>query len=223
LFIGHYAVAYALRPIEKRLSLGWLFIAVMLVDILWSGFILLGIEQARILEHPAIAVPYEFISYPFSHSLLAAFFWAGLTFVLLRWIPLADGTTKVRVATVMAIAVLSHWFCDFLVHEPELPLWSNAIKVGLGLWDYPLVAYVLEALMFIVGVGIYLRNTRGRTFGGRWGMVIFAAMLFLLFTLTTFGGGVPPGMTTAAVIGIVMQIAFAVIAGWLDGKRRLET
>jgi hypothetical protein len=222
MFIGHYAVAYALKPVEKRLSLGWLFLAVSLVDILWSAFILLGIEEARIVEHAKIAVPYDFVFYPFSHSLTAALFWAAVTYAVLRVIPLARAASRSRVAAVMAVAVVSHWILDFIVHEPELSLWGGDFKVGLGLWDYPLAAYAVESLLFAAGVFIYFRNTHGRGFGGRWGMGIYAAILFLLFTMSTFGGSAPPSMAMAAIVGLVMQFVLIGVAGWLDAKRQSD-
>lgn len=219
MFIGHYAVAFALKPVEKRLSLGWLFVAVMFVDALWSLFNLLGIEYTPILAHPTIAVPYDFVFYPYSHSLLAAFVWAGVTFFLLQRVPLARSANRTRVAAIMAVAVFSHWVCDFIVHEPELSLWGGDPKVGLGLWDYPDVAYLVEAALFIVGVAIYLRSTRGRSSGGKWGMTIFAGTLLILFSLTTFSHSVPPSMTVAAVMNLIITALLALFAGWLDKRR----
>jgi hypothetical protein len=47
MFLGHYGVAFALKRAEPKLSLGTLFLAVQLADLLWGGFLLLGGERLR--------------------------------------------------------------------------------------------------------------------------------------------------------------------------------
>jgi hypothetical protein len=44
LFTGHYAVSFAGKAAEKCIPLWLLFIAVQFIDVLWSIFVLLGIE-----------------------------------------------------------------------------------------------------------------------------------------------------------------------------------
>ena len=41
----------------------------------------------------------------------------------------------------------SHWILDLLVHRPDLPLYDNTAKVGLGLWNYLGISLALEALV----------------------------------------------------------------------------
>jgi hypothetical protein len=48
MFLGHFGVAFALKRVEPKLSLGTLFLAVQLPDLLWGVFLLLGWEQVRI-------------------------------------------------------------------------------------------------------------------------------------------------------------------------------
>jgi hypothetical protein len=45
MFIGHYSVALALKKGEPTASLGFLFLAVQLADILFFPLVLLGIER----------------------------------------------------------------------------------------------------------------------------------------------------------------------------------
>jgi len=35
-------------------------------------------------------------------------------------------------ALLVATAVFSHWLLDLVVHRPDLPLYDDAVKVGLG-------------------------------------------------------------------------------------------
>ncbi len=39
MFVGHYAASLALKRVEPKASLGWLFLAVQFVDILFSLFL----------------------------------------------------------------------------------------------------------------------------------------------------------------------------------------
>ena len=49
-----------------------------------------------------------------------------------------------RGGLLVGAAVFSHWPLDLLVHRPDLPLYDNAAKAGLGLWDYPIVTLIVE-------------------------------------------------------------------------------
>jgi hypothetical protein len=37
----------------------------------------------------------------------------------------------------IGLAIFSHWILDCVVHVPDLPLYDNTMKVGLGLWNRP--------------------------------------------------------------------------------------
>ena len=49
MFIGHYALGFAAKRAAPRTSLGHLFIAPSLADLLWPFFVLLGWEQVHIV------------------------------------------------------------------------------------------------------------------------------------------------------------------------------
>src|SRR5207237_1231561 len=55
MFIGHYAVALAAKRAAPRASLGTLFAATSLADLLWPVFLLLGWEQAHFVPGPHAA------------------------------------------------------------------------------------------------------------------------------------------------------------------------
>ena len=82
MFIGHFALGYAAKRWAPSLSLAALFAAALFADLLWPVLVALGIEQVRIAPGITASTPLEFISYPYSHSLLtltlfgAAFGWA---------------------------------------------------------------------------------------------------------------------------------------------------
>ena len=116
MFIGHYGVALAAKKFEPKLSLGWTFAAAQVVDILWTIFVLTGLEQVEIHPGHTAASPLNFVSYPYSHSLLMAVVWSAAVYGIARlaW--------SARAALILGAVALSHWFLDVPVHLPDLPL-----------------------------------------------------------------------------------------------------
>ena len=49
MFVGHYGVSFAAQRMNRHVPLWVLFITVQLLDVFWAPFILLGIEQVRIV------------------------------------------------------------------------------------------------------------------------------------------------------------------------------
>jgi hypothetical protein len=72
LFTGHYSVSFAGRAAEKRIPLWLLFIAVQFIDVLWSIFVLLGIEKVRIVPGITASNALDLYYMPYTHSLLGA-------------------------------------------------------------------------------------------------------------------------------------------------------
>jgi hypothetical protein len=48
MFLGHYAVGLAAKPLTPRLSLGALFLVVQLLDLIWPALVLSGIESVAV-------------------------------------------------------------------------------------------------------------------------------------------------------------------------------
>ena len=66
-----------------------------------------------------------------------------------------------RGAVLVGVAVFSHWPLDLVVHRLDLPLYDNALKVGFGLWDYPVLTSVVESIVTLGGLSLDIGNTRG--------------------------------------------------------------
>ena len=79
MFIGHLALGFAAKRAAPRVSLAVLFSAAQFADILWPVFIALGIEQVRIVPGFTAFTPFDFVSYPYSHSLVFLIGW-GVAF-----------------------------------------------------------------------------------------------------------------------------------------------
>lgn len=216
MFVGHYAASLALKKFEKRASLGALFLAVQFVDILFFPFVLLGIERMNIVENFTQSTHFELAYMPYTHSLLAAFLWAGAAYALFRWVLVRNNS----VAVVMALAVFSHWVFDLIVHTPDLPLWSDASpKLGLGLWNNAMVTFVLEAALLLFALWLYLRSTSASTAIGKYGMSFFVILLILMNVVNLFGPPMGDSKESLAIAALSAYFLFAAVAFWLDTKR----
>ncbi|HEX2915775.1 MAG TPA: hypothetical protein VH186_33750 [Chloroflexia bacterium] len=223
MFAGHYGASLALKKIEKDAPLGQLFLAAQFIDVLWGGFVLAGVERVEVAPQlPSSPLIMSFI--PFTHSLPGALFWSGLVWLIVRFLPVPllraakESKTRNRVALALSAGVFSHWLLDLLVHRPDLGLIGNEAKVGLSLYDYPFLAFSLEALVLVAGMGWYLRSTKGSGLLGKYGMVFFGGFLLLVNALT-YWGPVPPQPWMIAIFNEVFYFSMALIAGWLGKKR----
>ena len=219
MFIGHYGVALVAKKVDKNISLGLLFFATQFVDILFFVLILMGIERMSIVPGITAANPLDFTYYPYSHSLTASLLWAGLFFAVLKIRPLKSGSQNNRIALVVAAIVLSHFFLDVIVHRPDLPLFGDdSYKLGLGLWNYVISSSLIEILILVAGLWLYLKSTKGITFGGEYGMIIFSVFLIVMLMTSLFIPP-PPDIMGLAIFGLVYQLMMVGVVSWLDRKR----
>ena len=202
------------------MPLGLLFVAVQLLDFLWTILNLAGVEHTEIAPGITAASPLNFVSYPFSHGLLAAVIWSGLVYLVMRYGVKIRGRLPARTAWIMAVAVFSHWVLDWFTHRADLPLAGNeSVKTGLGLWNHPAAALLLEAVITIGGLALYLRRSRENGLGGKFGMILLMSIVLLFTVVGMMGGSPPPNVPILAATALVMYVVIALLAGWLDRKR----
>src|SRR5437016_5341847 len=150
MFVGHYGISFAAKRLDKTIPLWVLFLAVQLLDVGWGILVPLGVEKVRIVPGITASNPLDLYYMPFTHSLVAALLWSLGVYVACRSIR-AFGASH-RAALLVALAVFSHWVLDLVVHRPDLPLYDNVAKVGLGLWNYPAPAYLPEVAVLFGGM-----------------------------------------------------------------------
>jgi hypothetical protein len=215
MFIGHYGPSFAIKAIRPAIPLWLLFMAVQLVDVAWAVLVLLGIEKVRIVPGITASNPLDLYYMPYTHSLAAAVLWAVAAIVLCKFLP---GVRTWSAAAWIGLAVLSHWVLDWLVHRPDLPLYDDTMKVGLGMWNYPAIALLLEALLLFGGMIMYLRRTKAVNAIGRFGPPIFGILMLAIQCYVFFG---PPPISpgAAAITALVAYVAFAAVAQWLGRQR----
>ncbi|WP_332816776.1 hypothetical protein [Sphingopyxis sp.] len=213
MFIGHFAPPLIVAARPKAAGLGTLFVAAQLVDIGFAALLVPGIEAMRIEPGITAMNPMDLHHMPYTHSLLGTAIWAGV-FGALVW-----AATKRREAAIgAALVVVSHWFIDLLVHIPDLTLFGAPPKLGLGLWNHPLVAMPLEALLIGGAFLYYMRRTQAPTGDRRLWML--AALLATVQAVDWFG---PKEPVYSLAIPATMLAAYAVLAGtaaWAGTNRR---
>lgn len=218
MFIGHFAVALAAKPAAPRASLGTLFIACELVDLVWPVFLLIGVERVAIRPGITAFTPLDFLHYPWTHSLLMSVLWA-IAFAALYFLI----SRKTREALIVGVVVLSHWFLDLLMHRPDLPLVPGSEhKVGLGLWNSVAGTLAVEMLLFIAALAFYLRRTTAIDRAGRWGLWLLVAFLLVSYVGSAFGPP-PPSVTAIAWVGIAGGVVFGAWGYWLDRHRAVRS
>jgi hypothetical protein len=210
---GHFAVAFAAKRLAPRVSLGALFVAAQLLDLLWPWFVIAGLERLSLAPAGSVT-PLVFDFFPWSHSLLLALAWAlvagGAYACLVR---------DLRGAWVIGALVLSHWLLDFVTHLPDLQLVpGNPARFGLGLWNYPLAALGLELAMLAVGAAFYLRGTRALRWAGSWGCWLLIAFIAAIQLANAFG---PPPPGTMAVIWADLAMWLLVLWAWRSDHARV--
>jgi membrane-bound metal-dependent hydrolase YbcI (DUF457 family) len=213
MFVGHYGVSFAAKRVAPSIPLWGLFIAVQLLDVFWAPFILLGIEKVRIVPGITASNPLDLYYMPYTHSLLAAFLWSLGAFLAYRLF--ARQGAVGRAAVVVALAVFSHWVLDFLVHRPDLPLYDDTAKVGLGLWNVPALAFGLEAALLFGGMWMHF----GTDWVPRLRMILFGLLMLAIQAYIFFG---PPPASDKAVAwtALVAYAVFAVVVARLARPSR---
>jgi len=212
LFIGHFALGFAAKRAAPRLSLAVLFAAAQLADLMWPFLLVLGIEQVRIDPGITAFTPLDFVSYPYSHSLLFLTIW-GVLFGLIC----AGVVRDRRMVGWIAALVVSHWVLDWITHRPDMPLYPGSEKLGLGLWNSVPGTIAVELTLFAAGVWAYVRATRARDRVGRLGFAAFVG--FLLATYAVSLGPPPPSVTVLIVFAVVGAGLLLIWALWFDRHR----
>jgi hypothetical protein len=218
MFLGHYGVALALKRAEPKLSLGTLFVAVQLADLLWGVFLLAGWERVRIDPGFTAVTPLQFLEYPISHSLVGMVCWALIGAAIYYSWPTRDTSRHWQAAALVGFAILSHFLLDVVVHAPDLPVWGqDSPKLGLGLWNNPTATILLELVTLAAGVAVYA-GFPSRRHPVRPGRLAGLLLILVAIYLVGFFRPPPPSVTAIAVADIIGLLLLAAFAAWADRR-----
>jgi len=226
MFIGHYGPAIwdTQRGHGMPIVTLWQgFLAVQFEDIIWAILVIFGIEGSgtSVDGMPIFHIPW-------SHSLLSTLLLAAFAGSMFRLLKPSAG---MRGFWVIAVLVFSHWVLDLIVHRPDLPLYPGGSQLlGLGFWNFPIAAYILEMGLVFAGFLFWQKVTVAKHKKytiAIW--VFFAAMaalqayVILLPGLAvqagTFDASVGPQGAALGVTTLIIFFGMAAIIGWIEKGR----
>jgi hypothetical protein len=216
MFIGHFAVGFAAKRLAPRTNVALLIGAALFLDILWPIFVLVGWERVRIDPGNTRFTPFDFVYYPWSHSLVMSMLWATL-FALAYY-----AATRYRPGALMIwIGVVSHWILDWISHAPDMPIYPGGPRFGLALWNSIPGTLIVELVMFALGLALYMRVTRASDRIGRYALLAYVA--FLLFAYVSDRFSDPPSSVAAVVwLALIASAVLILWTWWFDRHRELR-
>jgi hypothetical protein len=215
MFIGHYGPAFAAKAPVRAVPLWLLFVAVQWLDVCWSVLVLAGVEKVRIVPGFTEGSPLDLYFMPYTHGLIGAlvlslaFGAMALLFVRQR---------RVAVVAFVGGAVFSHWLLDLVVHMPDLPLFDDSMKVGLGLWRWLWISLPLELVTLLAGAVIYARAVPSKTRFGDAFLWLFVAVMAAVEFYAAFGP-MPATPAAEARTALFAYGILALLAGLVDWGR----
>jgi len=214
MFLGHFGLGFAAKKAARDVSLGALFMAAQFADLLWPTLVLLGLERVEVQPGATAMTPLDFVSYPYSHSLLALTAWGALFAVVYR----IAARSRILSAATLGLLVVSHWILDVITHRPDMPLTlTGTARLGLGLWNSRAGTLGAELLLFFAGIALYTRATNARDRIGSMGLWSLVVFLVAVYGASTFG---PPPPSSGAVAWSAEALWLLVIWGyWIDRHR----
>ena len=213
MFLGHFGLAFAAKKAVPKASLGSLVLSAQFADLVWPVLLLLGVEKVRIVPGLLPASPFDFTSYPISHSLAAQLGW-GILLGVIYFAVSGDHKSAMFVGGL----VPTHWIVDFVAHRPDMPIYPGGPKYGLGMWQSIPLTIAVEFILFAGGVALYLRATRAKDTTGNLALWSLVGLLGVLFPASLFG---PPPPSVQALAWSAMAIWVTVPwAAWADRHRQ---
>ena len=214
MFLGHFALAFGAKRAAPAVSLGVLFLACQFADLLWPVLVLGGIEAVEVQPGATVMTPLNFVSYPYSHSLLALGGWG----VLVGGAYAAATRSRMYAGVILGLLVVSHWVLDVISHRPDMPLTvRGTTRLGLGLWNSVPGTLAVELLIFTAGIALYRRATKARDRIGSVGLWSLVVFLLAVYLANVFG---PPPPDARTVAWSVNAMWLLVLWGyWVDRHR----
>ncbi len=218
MFVGHFAVGLAGKKVAPKVSLGVLFAAGQMLDLVWPVMLIAGIERVEVVPGYTAVSPLRLVDMPWSHSLLMAVVWS----VVFGGVYFAFRKDRVG-GLVVAGVVFSHWILDALTHRPDLALYPGSeVFVGFGLWNSLPGTLVVEVGLFALGIWLYTRATRAENRKGSIGFWSLIGLLCVVYVGSIFG---PAPEFESAQMGMSTLALFIPVIGWAywaDRHRRAE-
>jgi membrane-bound metal-dependent hydrolase YbcI (DUF457 family) len=136
MYIGHVGAALAAKRARRSIGLLVLLVATYTPDWVDTGLCFAGAYNPRgMLSHsiPAIAL-----------------------FAVIGFAVYVTGTRDWRPALVVAAVIVSHMLLDWITGYK--PTWPGGPMIGLRFYDHPILDFVAEAVVIVIGALLYART-----------------------------------------------------------------
>ena len=211
--INHAATALLIKRRFPDQPIAPLLISVQLMEILWVGLNLAGVERTTTEPTVRSVADIHLAFMPYSHSVASAIVLAALA-----WGVASLGFRRPRLGVAVGLGVLSHLVLDLVTHARDIALAPglDGVKLGLGLYSaFPIGAFVLE---LIYGALCWWVSRGG-------GALLAVILLFNVANLSLLSPAVPgpesllANRPTAIVLVILAQIVVTlVLVGRYSGR-----
>lgn len=196
MYLGHFAVGLAAKPIASKVSLGILLVATQVIDILYAIFLLIGVGQLG--------------GSVWDHGLVMSLVWSstaiGICFFVYR---------DLKASILVGLSVLSHWIGDFISWDHVLPLaFSDSPRVGLGLYNSVAAMLIGDFGLFGGAFAFYLFRTKANDRTGKWAPWLLVAYLIALIPTALL----PGKLIVIMALGMTMVVPFGM---WIDRHRSM--
>ena len=154
--INHAATGLIIKKIYPDVPITTILVSVQLIEILWVVLNYLGVERTT-TEKKVQSVSDVHLEYmPFSHSLASTTFLAAGAWMLFTF-----GFKSVDVGIAVALGIGSHLVLDLISHARDIVIapFLDSRKFGLGLYEKPAVAFVVETIYGIFCWWVYGGST----------------------------------------------------------------
>jgi hypothetical protein len=214
MFIGHYGPAFGAKAALRQIPLWVLFLAVQWMDVVWSVFIMTGVEHVRIVPGLMQGSALDLYDMPYTHGLVGALV---LSVIFGAIVAFFMRENRRSVFFIVAACVFSHWILDLVVHKPDLWIYDG-VKVGFGLWRWIWISLPLELILLVGGAWLYARNVPAR----RYGDIVLSVFVLLMMAIALYGnfGPEPASPVAAAQTALLAYGALALVAGLVDLTRK---
>ena len=210
--INHTATALVIKKYYPNVPMVWLLISVQLIEILWITFHFAGIEHTSTEAVVSTISDIHMWHMPYSHSIASS-----LLLAFLSWIVIDKVLGFRKAAIAISIGILSHIALDVLTHTQDIPLAPVlTTKIGLGLYDIPMAAFLIEIIYGIVC---------WRVFGGGKGLLA-VILIFNLANVSIFStsiNGLEMQMVNQPILiatSVAVQTIISFILVWLLSRKR---
>ena len=212
MFTGHYSASFAGKAVDRTIPLWVLFVAVQLLDFVWSILVLLGVEHVRITPGFMAASALDLYDMPYTHSLAGALVLSAIGGALFSVLWKRSWTAGL----IVGLAVFSHWILDLVVHAPDLLIYGS-YKMGFGLWNYFWPEFALEIALLVGTMLWYLSTVTSAAVKRRaWILLIF----LIAFQCIDKFGPPPAGVAQAAGSALGAYTALAYFAYRVEREKQ---